>query len=47
MEIEVYIGSQPTTLIIPITTASEHRIGIKVKSVEHRNTLFVYFFNFI
>ena len=41
MEIEVYIGSQPTTLVIPITTASEHRIGIKVKSVEHRNTLFV------
>jgi len=41
MEIEVYIGNQPTTLVIPIETASEHKIGIRVKSVEHRNTLFV------
>ena len=41
MEIEVYIGSQPTTLVIPIETASEHRIGIRVKSTEHRNTLYV------
>ncbi|MBN39004.1 MAG: hypothetical protein CMI29_11150 [Opitutae bacterium] len=41
MEVEVYIGSQPTTLVIPIQTAQEHRIGIKVKSTEHPNTLFV------
>jgi hypothetical protein len=41
MEIEVYIGSQPTTLIIPIETASEHKIGIRVKSAEHPNTAFV------
>lgn len=41
MQIEVYIGSQPTTLIIPIETAQEHRIGIRVKSVDNPNTLFV------
>ena len=41
MQIEVYIGSQPTTLLIPIQTATEHKIGIKVKSTEHQNTLYV------
>jgi len=41
MEVEVYIGSQPTTLIIPIETAQEHKIGIRVRSTEHDNTLFV------
>jgi hypothetical protein len=40
-QIEVYIGSQPTTLIIPIGTATEHKIGIRVKSIEHQNTVFV------
>ena len=40
-EIEVYIGSQPTTLIIPIETAQEHKIGIRVRSTEHENTVFV------
>ena len=40
-EVEVYIGSQPTTLIIPIETAQEHKIGVRVKSMEHENTVFV------
>ena len=40
-EIEVYIGSQPTTLIIPIETDQEHKIGIRVRSTEHENTVFV------
>jgi len=41
MEVEVYVGSQPTTLVIPIETAQEHKIGIRVKSVENPNTLYV------
>lgn len=40
-QFEVYTGSQPTTLVIPIETSIEHRIGIRVKSLDKPNTVFL------